>query len=188
MGSKKEKQIERSKDIITQALLDLLKSHAMDSITITQLCKRAGVGRPTFYRHFESKRDVLDQLYQRWFREYLHNAREAYEKNPAAETMELVAFDFMKSNENLMALVKSKDFYKASVAGLGAQRRRLEKEFHLFDDESPYELEYRVGGLIFVFARWLSGGMKESPQEMADIFGRIYSGMRSSTESSQHKF
>lgn len=185
MGSKKEKQIERSKDIITEALLDLLKSHAMSSITITQLCQRAGVGRPTFYRHFESKQDVLAQLNQKWFREYLQIAREAYEKNPNAETLELVAFDFLKNNKSIPELIKSKDFYKTGVTELGISRRKVEKEFQIFDDESPYELEYRVGGLMFVFARWLASGMKESPEDMAKVLARIYSGMRMKSEAEQ---
>ncbi len=181
MGSKKAKQIERSKDIITEALLDLLKSYSLDAVTITQLCRRAGVGRPTFYRHFESKEDVLAQLTQKLFKEYLHVARAAYEENPSAETMEYVAFDFLKNNPQVESFLQSKDLYKFGVAELGARRRKIEKEFPLFDDKSPYALEYRVGGLIFVFSRWVSGGMKESPEEMAKIFAEIYDGMRPSS-------
>lgn len=178
MGSKKEKQIERSKDAITTALIELLKNYSLEQITITQLCSRAGVGRPTFYRHFDSKKDVLAQQNQKWFNEYLIKARAAYEENPSAEIMELVAFEFYRDHEHVMDLVKTKNFYRYGVAEIASQRRRVEKEFPLFDDKSPYEREYRIGGLIFVFSRWIGGGMKESPEEMAAIFSQIYDGMR----------
>ena len=174
MASKKEKQIERTKENITSALLNLLTVYPLESITITQLCKKANVGRPTFYRHFYSTNDVLVQLSRKWFNEYLQSARAAYERVPRAATLELVAFDFFRSNPIIVDMVQTKAFYKLIVGELGAHRRSIEKEFDLFADESPYELEYRVGGLIFVFARWFSGGMKESPEEMARTFEKVY--------------
>jgi len=177
MGSKKAKQIERSKEIITIALLELLKAKSLDSITITQLCNRAGVGRPTFYRHFTSKADVITQFNQKWFSEYFEAVRTAYRQNPSAVTVELVAFDFLKNNEHLMEFVKSKEFYRYGMGELGLQRRQVESAIPIFQDRNHYELEYRVGGMIFVFARWIDTGMKETPEEMAKVFANIYSGM-----------
>ena len=177
MASKKEKQIERTKQNITTALLQLLTIYPLESITITQLCKKANVGRPTFYRHFLSTEDVLLQLSKKWFEEYLMAAKAAYEKVPRAETLDLVAFDFFRKNNLIAEMVQTKAFYNMLVGELGLRRPSIEKEFNLFDDESPYMLEYRVGGMIFVFARWFSGGMKESPEEMAEIFATIYRGM-----------
>jgi len=47
------------KDSITQALLKLLKTKNLDNITITEITNKAGVGRVSFYRNFDSKEDIL---------------------------------------------------------------------------------------------------------------------------------
>jgi len=181
--SKKEKQIERSKEAVTKALIELLYEYSLESISITQLCNHAGVGRPTFYRHFESKQDVLNQQHERWFDEYLEKARVAYKENPSAETVDLVAFEFYRDQKDIVRLIKTRNLYREGLGGVAEHRRRVEKEFAMFDDKSDYARDYRIGGLIFVFSRWMAGGMKETPEQMASIFSDIYKGMRQSDNS-----
>lgn len=43
-------------ECITTALLEMMRKQSFDSITITDLTKRAGVGRVSFYRNFTSKK------------------------------------------------------------------------------------------------------------------------------------
>lgn len=47
------------KQSITQALLQLMQAESFESISITDITKRAGVSRVSFYRNFDSKEDVL---------------------------------------------------------------------------------------------------------------------------------
>ena len=44
---------------IITALLQLMQKKAFDRISITELCRKAGVSRMSFYRNFESKEAVL---------------------------------------------------------------------------------------------------------------------------------
>ena len=44
---------------ITDSLLDLMKQKHINDISIGELCDKAGVGRASFYRNFESKEDVI---------------------------------------------------------------------------------------------------------------------------------
>lgn len=175
--SKKEKQIVKTKESITSALLELVLVHEFEGITITQLCQKAGVGRPTFYRHFDSTNDVFEQLSAKWFQQFLKEARLAYAENPVAETLDLVAFEFFRNNQTIAKMIHTPAFYRLMIRELGVHRRNLEKEFQLFDDSDLYALEYRIGGLVFVFARWMKNGMKESPEDMARVFSNAYRGM-----------
>lgn len=50
----------QSKQMVTEALLTLMKQYSYQDITITQICQEAKVVRQTFYRNFEQKADIVD--------------------------------------------------------------------------------------------------------------------------------
>ena len=50
--------------LLKEALLRLLESAPLDKISVTQLCQEAGVNRATFYRHYTSQEDVLQEIQQ----------------------------------------------------------------------------------------------------------------------------
>ena len=50
----------KTKEIILNALLQLLESNELDKITVTDLVEKCKISRQTFYYHFED----LSQLYQ----------------------------------------------------------------------------------------------------------------------------
>lgn len=44
-----------------KALISLLEEKTFEYITISEICKRAGVNRSTFYLHYENTVDLLDE-------------------------------------------------------------------------------------------------------------------------------
>ena len=74
--SRKASQIKRTKCWIEDALIQLIKTGRFEDISITELCAKAGVGRPTFYRHFSGKTDVLQSRIHRQFEDFLAEAEE----------------------------------------------------------------------------------------------------------------
>ena len=66
MGSKEEQKIQ-SKGLIVQSLLYLMRKKSFHEIKITEICKKAGVSRLSYYRNFESKEDIavrIDFIYK----------------------------------------------------------------------------------------------------------------------------
>jgi AcrR family transcriptional regulator len=53
------RRIQKSRRLLHQALISLVLEKKYESITVQQILDRAGVGRSTFYLHFENKDDVL---------------------------------------------------------------------------------------------------------------------------------
>ena len=72
--NKKQEANEFVKECITTALLKMLKEQDFSDITITDLVKKAGVSRISFYRNYESKEDVLRKhihlLLKAWGKRY----------------------------------------------------------------------------------------------------------------------
>lgn len=54
-----EKQRLDTKTLLANTLSDLLDKKAFQKITVNELCETAGIGRSTFYLHFEDKYQLL---------------------------------------------------------------------------------------------------------------------------------
>lgn len=55
---------------LKESLLFLLKDYSFNKISITQLVKKAGIARSTFYRYFTSKEDLIRFLIQEEMKEF----------------------------------------------------------------------------------------------------------------------
>ena len=63
---------------ITDALLSLLKEKPLSDISVSELTDKAGIGRVSFYRNYQSKEDILREESDRLIKEL----GVLYESNP----------------------------------------------------------------------------------------------------------
>lgn len=82
-----DSRILRTKQALTDAMLDILSEKSYTQITINELCDRANIRRATFYKHFKDKDDflffVVKELRQRfdttvWKKETPQTAKDYY--------------------------------------------------------------------------------------------------------------
>ncbi|MGI6216620.1 MAG: TetR/AcrR family transcriptional regulator [Coriobacteriales bacterium] len=59
---KDNRRVRMTKRMIKDALLDLLDSQPIETVSVTALCKEADVSRSTFYLHYGSERDVISEI------------------------------------------------------------------------------------------------------------------------------
>lgn len=149
------------KDSITEALLQLLKIKTLDKISITEITNKAGVGRVSFYRNFESKEDIIDKYLTNVTDNFIRNSSINF-KNNDTKTYITILFEHLE---------KYKDFiynlYKSNVLYL------IEKQFkRIFDnryyDYNIYKRYFYIGGIYNIFYYWLVNGFKEKPKELAN--------------------
>ncbi len=57
-----DKRIEKTYDLLLRSLFKILRDHPYDDITVLDICKEAGIQRPTFYNNFKDKRDFVDKI------------------------------------------------------------------------------------------------------------------------------
>jgi AcrR family transcriptional regulator len=62
--SKKRPGQEEQATIITRAAVDLFSRHGTKPVSIAQICIHADVSRPTFYRCFTDKDELISSIYQ----------------------------------------------------------------------------------------------------------------------------
>ncbi len=73
---KKDLRIIKTEESLRKALLTLLKTKTLETITISELCRLAQINRGTFYLHY---RDVHD-VFRHYFEVIVEDFRKAYEK------------------------------------------------------------------------------------------------------------
>lgn len=59
-----------SKEYIVSAVLQLIRVKPLSSISVSELCKKAGVSRMTFYRNYDSIEDIFIKHLNEIFEEY----------------------------------------------------------------------------------------------------------------------
>lgn len=148
-------------ECITTALLEMMKKKSIASITITELTKRAGVGRVSFYRNFESKEDVL----KKHIKHLLNNWSRQCEGRPDFNLHKAI-FEYFYCNKELYLML-----YRQGLAHISLQS--------ILDacgpkPEQPNPLAYVTSfiayGLYGWIEEWLKRGMQETPEEMIALY------------------
>lgn len=92
----KERKVDRrtiiTRIVIKDSLLELLHHTPYEKITVTAVCKEAGITRATFYLHYQNMDEVLDET--------LDDALRLTELDPAFERFESSHEAYFRSREN----------------------------------------------------------------------------------------
>ena len=143
------------------ALIELMKEHDYDSITITQITEKAGVSRMTYYRNYVSKEDIL-RSYGSYLTELL--AKEMRDASAyTAEKFTYLLFSFIEKNiDYIKTLI---DSGKIGII-LDIMNRNIED---VLTGKNLYVARFAVGAFYNLMLGWISGGQKESCEEIAHI-------------------
>lgn len=154
-----------AKECIVTALVELMKIRDYDTITITDIAKKAGVSRMAYYRNYTSKEDI--------FKKYIDEVGEQIHKQIAGHHSASVPYDyFLALFEHLsiysdLAIVA----YRAHLGELilAALIKNMFITFPPPNDSAAerYHRFFMAGAFYNVFIEWLKSGLQETPAEMA---------------------
>ena len=154
-----------------EAFIELLREYPYDTITISQLCRYAGLSRKIFYRLFERKSDVLYAAIDHIFLDF-----EDYMPD-----IQIVGrggmhrfLGFWKQQKPLLdALSASKtSSLLAERAVLHVLQEGLDTRHSFGADSSPYGKEsmiFYLTGLFALVLNWYNHGFDKTIDEMAAI-------------------
>lgn len=148
-------------EYITEAFLLLLKEKEYKDISVTEICKKAGVTRMSFYRNFESREDILLKKVRYVTDAFLKESAISY-RNDSVSSYFIKLFTHMRRHKELCDVLNR--------AGL----------FHIVKDEfdrvflNAYRQEYDdyksiflAGGIYNVFLYWFLNDCREEPEALA---------------------
>ena len=89
----RKKQAEQTKKKIFETAVSLIKEKGYNNITISEICKTAGVAKGSFYVHYKSKEDIVRESYYADMGEYIQQRYNIFvEANTAATYDERIIY------------------------------------------------------------------------------------------------
>lgn len=169
-----------------EALIALLEEKDLEYITVKEICHQAGVNRSTFYLHYETIADLVNEtleMIQRRFISYFPQQEENVLGNISSrEREELV----LVTREYLLPYLRfirdNKKIYRAAVRNPGSMQaytRYVElkqrilspilERFEIPANHRPYYIAYYVEGIAAIIKEWLQQDCADKVEMIADI-------------------
>ena len=168
----------RSKKVITDSLLELLKTCPYNEITVTQIIQNSDVARRTFYRNFTSKDDVIEAYIRSIIIEYADNW-----EIRKTDSIDLI-FDFVDKYKPFLMLLSKNNMLHIFLICLNnhlpeahMNAAREEDPYRAFfgDLDPSYLLPFHIGGIWNTIFVWMNNGMKESQDDIRLTLKSYYS-------------
>jgi AcrR family transcriptional regulator len=187
MKKRTDLRVVKTKQAIYDAFFELMETEGFAKITIEKLAKRALISRNTFYLHYADKFDLLEKIED----EVLAEMWEILEQIP----IELVArqglgqevavaqfrrmFSFVKGNSRFYTLIVVQKGDPAFMSRLGniiteTINAKLAETTLKLQLPERYIVACIVNVHIALISEWIVGGMKETPEEIAEMLTTLF--------------
>ena len=160
-----------TKMLLKNALTKLLYEKKIEKVTVSELCEAAGVNRSTFYKHYGSQFDVLDDIEKDFF----DAAGEMLISDGENGKTGICNFlEFLRSEREkiyvVIILAADPDFIKR-VFDIPALRYFSKEHFdnNYSERQNEYMRIYEYNGGYALIREWVASGCKEEPEEIEKL-------------------
>lgn len=157
------------RDCMADALISLLEKKPIAKITVEEIVLKAGVGRATYFRAFDSKEEIITYKFIRMWEHYCDQhqirVRDRFDLNNAK--------DFFEYNYSIRSLLLA--VYHAGLEETVHQafcRILLTMECRM-DPLRLYREKFFAYGLFGLLDEWIRNDFLESPDEMVSTLRQI---------------
>lgn len=172
MNTKNNKRRRESVAKIEHIFVELLQTKQLNQITVSDICKKAGLNRTTFYANYLDIYDLADKI-----KEHLENELERLYQDEVINNFNsndyLKLFRHIKDNQ-LFYKTYFKLGYDNNYKIILYDTKQAEKYFD--NKHIEYHIEFFRHGLNAVVKKWLENDCAESPEEIAEIIQSEYQG------------
>ena len=75
MEKKKDLRVVKTKNLLYQTLIDLMKDKTFEEIKVSDICSKAMINRSTFYAHYEDKYELLVDFISNLKEEFINESK-----------------------------------------------------------------------------------------------------------------
>lgn len=154
-----------TRECIEAALILLMKESAFQSISITDIIRKAGVSRSAYYRNYTSKEDILTNIFRKAAETIVDALSEQMTKQNMFRCYH-VLFTKVYDNKTVFEIIEKADMvYQFQSA--------VNEKYLSFISSESIEQHYRVlswiGSVFNIIFGWMTRNFAETPERMAEI-------------------
>ena len=140
-----------TKMFLRESLLELMKEKPVDKITPTELCRHAQINRNTFYSHYYTVRDLLQEIEAEFSSQIMESLMN---KMSASTTLDVLL-------ELCELFYEKKDLFQILLSPNG---------------DSAFMEQFILLGKSYIINTWEEAGVRLSEEKMDMIFSFIING------------
>lgn len=181
-NTKHDRRSQRTRQLASRALVELMLEKRYDDITVQDIIDRANIGRSTFYAHFLDKEDLLVSDFSRVLDMFSQHGGEG-QGNTGAHGPPNVAVFFRHVQEYQQlykALVRSGQIELLTKKAHQRLRHNIEQHLVQFDasNRSPVVLlslaaSTMASTMVSMLQWWLDNEMPYTPEQMEALFHQL---------------
>ena len=153
-----------TKEFITTALLQLLSKEKLSTLTVSQVCKRAGVSRMAFYRNF----DGLEQILYAYYQPKLAAVFDTIRQNPHDSVKFESQWEFFNTFGDFLRLSVERG-YEPIIMRIFTEE--MEKFYAADGDE--YWTAFISAGVYAIWRKWLLDGQQKPLEEIMGFLKKL---------------
>lgn len=172
MNTPNNKRKKESMERIEKVFIEMLQTKKLSEISVSDICKLAGLNRTTFYANYTDIYGLADAIRDKLENEvsdlYREEVTQGFNSNDY-----LKLFQHIKDNQIFYKTYFKLGYdnnYKIFRYDTNLAREHFQNKF------IEYHMEFFKAGITQIIKLWLKSGCKESPEDMAEIIKSEYHG------------
>lgn len=172
MNTPNNKRKKESMERIEKVFIEMLQTKKLSEISVSDICKLAGLNRTTFYANYTDIYGLADAIRDKLENEvsdlYREEVTQGFNSNGY-----LKLFQHIKDNQIFYKTYFKLGYdnnYKIFRYDTNLAREHFQNRF------IEYHMEFFKAGITQIIKLWLKSGCKESPEDMAEIIKSEYHG------------
>lgn len=184
MEKKIDRRVRKTKQQLQDGFIQLRKKKDLKDITVKELCELTDLNRGTFYLHYKDIYDLSEQLESSLFislQDVLDKHSLDYENNLTNSPEHLLRdiLQLIKDNADFCTMLLSDT---GEITFINKLKKLVldivfKKCINIFDfnkeEHFTYSYNFILYGCIGIIDSWLLNGLKESPEEIAQLTSKM---------------
>ncbi|WP_085507665.1 TetR/AcrR family transcriptional regulator [Thalassobacillus devorans] len=170
----KDKRVRRTKKALQNSLVTLMEEKDFHDITITDIVTTADYNRGTFYKHYQYKEDLLDEIIEN----VITGLRESYRESDQDKEETSLPSSVIKIFDHVEQNAKFYEIVIRSKALPGFQEKFIQALKELASDDlialqpipeidPDLHASYQFYAIFGMIVEWVNSGLDHAPSYMA---------------------
>ena len=183
MQEKTDLRVIKTKKILFDSLLKLMKNKNFEKIKISDICEESLINRSTFYAHYEDKYELLIDLFEEQkialLKKLENNENIIFSKEYMMELLNILIDHIDENRETYSAILTNNrdgiliDFLIDAIERDVSDRLKNNNE--IIDSNLPLDIivKFYAGGLINIGIAWITRNEKYSKEELLSYIDKL---------------